>query len=96
MSYAAQSKAITPETFATPSHGVAGDRVVLIHANDYTGHRAYYFLLANPLRFAQLQKILLSGKSFDLESYGDIIATGYGQIPEHVRADIRKRYGWKG
>jgi|GEM_PF-6283344 len=93
-----QMHARIPEApFATTAHGgTLGDRIVLIHANDYSGFRAYYFLLAHPLRFTQLQKIIMSGASFDLESYGEIIAKGYGDAPEHVRADIRKRYGWKG
>lgn len=76
--------------------GGAGERIVLIHATDYTGFRAYYFLLAHPLRFSQLQKIVKSGASFDLEPYGEILKSGYGTVPEHVKEDIRRRYGWKG
>lgn len=88
---------ITASSFTFSAHGgTLGDRIVLIHANDYTGFRAYYFLLAHPLRLPQLQHAILSGQTFDLEFYGDIVASGYGDAPEPVRADIRKRYGWKG
>lgn len=85
------------DTAAVPSFGGSvGERVVFIQSADYSGHRAYYFVLAHPLRFPQLQKAVKSGAAFDIEAYGDIIASGYGEVPEHVRADIRKRYGWKG
>jgi hypothetical protein len=76
--------------------GSVGERIYLIRANDHSGHRAYYFLLAHALRVPQLHKALQSGASFDLESYGEIIASGYGDVPRDVRDRIRKEYGWKG
>jgi hypothetical protein len=87
-----QAKVITPAQFAG---GSSGERLFLIHANDYSGHRAYYFLLANPLRLPQLKKAISTGISFDLESYGEIVASGYGAVPAEVRTHMRKEYGWK-
>lgn len=79
-----------------PQTGSVGERIFLIHANDHTGHRAYYFVQVNPLRVPQFQKALKGSDAMDLESYGEIIASGYGNASEEVRSYIRKRFGWNG
>jgi hypothetical protein len=87
----ADSISLSPRTYSN----VIGDRICLVQGNDYTGHRAYYFLQLNPLKIPQFKKASTSTHSFDLESYGEIIVSGYGEeVPENVLIKMRTQYGW--
>lgn len=98
MTYTLSHQAETRPFFAPRYRdGAKRDRIFLIHANDHSGHRAYYFLLVFPLKLAQFKKEIKNGNAFDLEQYGQIVASGYGEsAPEYVRETIREEYGWRG
>lgn len=81
---------------AGKNRNAGGNRIFLLQAEDHSGARAYYFVLAFPLRLPQFQKIIEQGVFFDIEEYGDIIASGYGEVPEEIYEKIRKQYGWEG
>lgn len=77
--------------------GHGGDRLRLVRACDHSGHRAYYFLQLDPLKAPQFEKALAAGRCLDLECYGDILASGYGEeVPESVLARMKRDYGWNG
>jgi hypothetical protein len=78
------------------NRNAGGNRVFLLQAEDHSGERAYYFVMAFPLRLPQFQKVIEQGVFFDIEEYGDIIASGYGEVPEDIYEKIRKEYGWEG
>ncbi len=70
--------------------------ICLIRSRDYTGHMAYYFLKVDPFKLRQFEKIADSGQYFDLEAYGEIIVSGYGEeVPASVLERMRRNYGWQ-
>jgi hypothetical protein len=91
MTYAAQN--IAP-VHSVPRPGVPGGRVVLVRGKDYTGARAWYFLRLLTLRVAPFEKAAMSGLGFDLDQYGEVVASGYGDVPEQVRQRMKTQYGW--
>ena len=73
------------------------DTLCLIRSKDYTGFMAYYFLRVDPLKLTLFEKVADSGQAFDLETYGEIIASGYGEeVPAPVLDKMRQLYGWNG
>jgi len=70
----------------------------LIHklkAKDTTGRWAYYFVLVEPPREAQFLKAIKGDGTVDLEEYGKIIASCYGEEPsEEVRIFLKDKYGF--
>jgi hypothetical protein len=71
----------------------SGDRIFELYARDHTGHFAYYFVLVPPQRLPQFKKAIVSSASLDIEAYGEIVFSGYGDTPEEVRSEILSRYG---
>ena len=70
------------------------DRCFLTKGRDITGRDAWYFVLIRPFR---LRAFLThkTGDSYNLEDYGDIILSGYGEeVPEEVRALLREKYSF--
>ena len=76
--------------------GSAPGNIFLLQAEDHTDHLACYFIQVSPLRLPQFRKAVQSGNTLDLEIYGEVIASGYGQPSDEVRNDIRSRFGWNG
>jgi len=74
---------------------LAPEQIFLVHAPDYTGHIAYYFLYVDLLRVPLFKKATKEPKVIDLEDFGTIITSGYGEAPKDVRAAITRRYGWR-
>lgn len=73
---------------------ISGERIFLIHSKDCTGRRAYYFLHVPTLKLP-LFKEAIGHSEINLEKYGDIITSGYGDAPQDVRAAMAKKYGWR-
>jgi DNA-binding transcriptional ArsR family regulator len=73
-----------------------GGLVHKLKAKDSTGRWAYYFILVwKPTEQAFLNA-LKSGESIDLEDYGRVLASNYGEGPnEEVRALLKKKYGFE-
>ena len=70
----------------------------LIHklkAKDSTGRWAYYFVLVEPPREQAFLAALESNESIDLEDYGKVVASNYGEEPsEDVKKMLKDRYGF--
>jgi len=71
----------------------------LIHklkAKDSTGRWAYYFVLVEAPREAQFLKAIKGDGMVDLEEFGKIIASCYGEEPsEEVRTFLKDKYGFE-
>jgi len=73
----------------------SGHLVHKIKAKDSTGRWAYYFVLVS----AAMEKIFLrdlkSNQMLDLENYGKVLASNYGEKPsQDVLTILKDRYGW--
>ncbi len=70
----------------------------LIHklkAKDSTGRWAYYFVLVEAPREQAFLTSLKTEESIDLEDYGKVIASNYGEEPsEEVRKMLKEKYGF--
>lgn len=72
-----------------------GQFVHKLKAKDSTGRWAYYFILIPPAREPEFKKALKSNESIDLEDYGRVVASCYGEEPnEATRNLLRERYGY--
>jgi hypothetical protein len=71
----------------------------LIHklkAKDSTGRWAYYFVLVEPPKEQSFLEALESNLSIDLEDFGKVIASNYGEEPtEDVRRMLKDKYGFE-
>lgn len=71
----------------------------LIHklkAKDSTGRWAYYFLLVEPRREKAFLDCLDGPGIVDLETYGSIVASCYGEEPsKEVKDYLREKYGFR-
>ena len=69
-------------------------RVEQLTARDSTGRRAVYFVYVSPLRKGALMKAIDGTATFNLEQYGDVIASNYGDAPsDETRQLIKDRFG---
>jgi hypothetical protein len=84
--------AFTPRT----GGGVTGGYISLVFGNDYSGFRAWYFVQIDPLRLPLYRKALKGSRPVDLEDYGSILISGYGEVPSDVENRMRSEHGWKG
>jgi hypothetical protein len=70
----------------------------LIHklkAKDSTGRWAYYFVLVEPAKEQAFMNALEANESIDLEEFGKVVASNYGEEPsEEVRKMLKERYGF--
>ncbi len=71
----------------------------LIHklkAKDSTGRWAYYFVLVEPPKEQSFLDALDSNASIDLEDYGKVIASNYGEEPsDDVKRMLKDKYGFE-
>ncbi len=75
--------------------GSSGHLVHKIRAKDTTGRLAYYFVYVRPSREAEFLKAIEGEGTFDLEEYGDVLASCYGEAPdEATRVFLKERYGF--
>jgi hypothetical protein len=70
----------------------------LIHklkAKDSSGRWAYYFVYVRPALEQDFMKALDSNESIDLEDYGKVVASNYGEEPNETTKDfLNKKYGF--
>lgn len=74
---------------------MSADRIFLMQAKDYTGNRAYYFVHVNPIKLPLLKEAISKSPTFDICEYGEIITSGYGEVPDEVKAAMQRKYGWQ-
>lgn len=71
----------------------------LIHklkAKDTTGRWAYYFVLVEAPREAAFMKAIEGDGTLDLEEYGKVVASCYGEEPTpELREYLKERYGFE-
>lgn len=71
----------------------------LIHklkAKDSTGRWAYYFVLVEPMHEKAFLAALESNQSIDLEEFGKVVASNYGEEPsEEIRTMLKEKYGFE-
>ena len=59
-----------------------------------SGRKAYWFLLVDPPKLGKFEKALETG-TFNLEDYGKIIESGFGEeIPQWVKDKLKEEYGF--
>jgi len=66
-----------------------------LKAKDSSGRWAYYFVLVEPPVEQRFLAALQSGKQIDLDNYGTVIASCYGESPNSkVKAELLNRFGF--
>ena len=66
-----------------------------LKAKDSTGRWAYYFMLVEPPVEQRFLTALQSDKQIDLDNYGTVIASCYGESPNSkVEAELLHRFGF--
>lgn len=72
-----------------------GHLIYKLKAKDTTGRWAYYFILVQPEYEAAFLAAIDGDGIVDLEHYGSIVASSYGETPsDEVRAYLKGRYGF--
>ena len=72
-----------------------GSEIHKIKAKDSTGHWAYYFVLVEQSKERRFLAALDSSQTIDLENYGKVIASCYGEEPsEKLKKFLREKYGF--
>lgn len=78
---------------------LVSERGHLIHkvtATDSRKRRAYYFVLVSKTNEAAFMAAIDGDGMIDLEDYGRVIASCYGEKPdEETRLLLKKRYGFE-
>lgn len=70
-----------------------GHLVHKLKAKDSTGRWAYYFVLVEPPRESAFMQAIESKGTIDLEDFGKVIASCYGEEPnEEVRTYLKEKY----
>lgn len=73
-----------------------GHLVHKLKAKDSTGRWAYYFVLVEPTREAAFMKAIEGDGMIDLEDYGKVIASCYGEEPnDEIRTMLKEKYGFE-
>lgn len=82
-----------------PSDSFVAQNGHLVHklkAKDTTGQWAYYFVLVEPRNEAAFLTAIEGSGVLDLEAYGYVIASSYGEFPpESTRTYLKDRYGFE-
>ena len=77
---------------------IVAKKAHLVHklkAKDSTGRWAYYFVLVEAPKEQAFLAALKSQESIDLEDYGKVIASCYGEEPnEQVKELLKEKYGF--
>jgi hypothetical protein len=72
-----------------------GHLIHKIKAKDATGRWAYYFVLVMPERERVFLDVIKDGRNIDLEDYGKVIASCYGETPsQEIKNYLKHTYGF--
>lgn len=72
-----------------------GHNIHKLKAKDSTGRWAYYFVLIKSEKEEEFMAALDSTENIDLEDYGQVIASNYGEQPsEEIRDFLKKKYNF--
>ncbi len=71
----------------------------LIHklkAKDTTGRWAYYFVLVEPARESAFLKSIDGDGTLDLEDFGKVVASCYGETPsDEIKTYLKEKFGFE-
>lgn len=56
------------------------------------GRQAYYFVLIDPIKENAFLKALKGTEKFNLEHFGTIINSGYGEPSPELKAEMKEKY----
>jgi hypothetical protein len=83
-------------SFADQIIAKKGHLVHKLKAKDSTGRWAYYFVLVEPAREQAFLAALKSDETIDLEDFGKVIASCYGEEPnDQIKEELKERYGFE-
>jgi hypothetical protein len=83
----------TKRTFVDQIIAKKGHLVHKLKAKDTTGRWAYYFVLVEAPREAAFLKSIKGEGTIDLEEFGKIIASCYGEEPnDEIRQFLKEKY----
>lgn len=87
---------LTPSSFSDRIIAGKGHLIHKLTAKDATGQWACYFLLVEPARERAFLEALAQKRVSDLEAYGRIIASCYGETPtQAVKTLLHDKYGFE-
>ncbi|NEP02518.1 MAG: hypothetical protein F6K58_28490 [Symploca sp. SIO2E9] len=93
------AKQISPNSSSNNEDKFFAQRGHLIHklkAKDSTGKWAYYFVYVEPHKEQEFLKALNSDQSIDLEDYGKVVGSCYGEEPDdNLKALLKEKYGFE-
>lgn len=88
-----------PHQFKSKVDELVASKGHLVHklkAKDTSGQWAYYFVLVEAEQEAAFLEAINGNGAIELEDYGKVIASSYGDQPsQQVRDFLRDRYGWE-
>ena len=80
-------------SFAEREIARKGHLIHKLKAKDSTGRWAYYFVLVDPVKERQFIKAIEGEGMIDLENFGEVIASNYGEEPsDDVLQMLKERY----
>jgi hypothetical protein len=83
-------------SFADREIARQGHLVHKLKARDSTGEWAYYFVLVQPQKERLFMERIGGDGMIDLEAYGRVIASNYGEEPSpQTRQLLKERFGWE-
>ena len=86
-----------PKTASFADREIArrGHLIHKLKAKDSTGRWAYYFVLVEPQRAKSFLAAIDGTGMIDLEDFGRVIASNYGEQPtEATRTFLKEKYGF--
>jgi len=82
-------------TFTDQLIARSGHLVHKLKAKDTSGRWAYYFVLVQPAKERLFLKAIDGDGTVDLEKYGKVIGSCYGEGPsEELRSFLKDKYGF--
>lgn len=85
----------SPRSFVQAYIASAGNQVHKLKAKDTTGRWAYYFVLVRPSQEQAFLKAIRGTGVIDLQDYGEVIASCYGETAtQEIRDFLKKEYGF--
>jgi hypothetical protein len=91
----AEDGAITKEQLSALALRDLGHLVHKLKAKDTTGRWAYYFVLVQATREEAFLAAIKDKGTIDLEDYGKVVASCYGEQPtQEIKDYLSERYGW--
>ena len=82
-------------TFVDQIIAKKGHLIHKLKAKDTTGRWAYYFVLVEPPREQAFLKAIEGDGTIDLEDFGKVIASCYGETPnDEIKQYLKEKYGF--